>query len=248
MHKDKHREFLLIASKLDTLIQDLQASISTQVNWQAMRHYDAIYEDIKRVVDDSKFGIISPSSGYLESHFDRLVAMFFKYPPPDTIKRLLSKAILLERYFANYLFFEHPEVAFRLWGSGKDKQHDKLNIHPNIQILMDRMDNALRRDDYTDVLHSSASIFETMAKDVVGIPAVQNQTLKSFFARYRRDSTLPDEVLDYILAIYESRNVIPLAGHGSTQTPNIPREAAISLAEMTKAFVRIEYKLREKSA
>jgi hypothetical protein len=108
------------------------------------------------------------------------------------------------------------------------------------------MDNALSQGDYAAVLHASASIFETMAKDIVGIPTVQNQTLKSFFQRYRKDSTLPKEIVDYVLAIYESRNVTPLAGHGSTQAPNISREAAISLSEMTKAFVRIEYKLRDK--
>ncbi|HNT78922.1 MAG TPA: hypothetical protein PKH77_28275, partial [Anaerolineae bacterium] len=118
--------------------------------------------------------------------------------------------------------------------------------HPNIVILLKRMDTALEQDDYAAVLHASASIFETMAKDIVGISTVQNQTLKSFFARYRQNSTLPNEILDYILTVYESRNATPLAGHGSTQTPQISREVAISLSEMTKAFVRIEYKLREK--
>ncbi len=125
---------------------------------------------------------------------------------------------------------------------------DTLPIHPNIQILIDRMDDTLRRDDYPGVLHASANIFETLAKDIVGIPSVQDQTLKSFFERYRKDSTLPNEILNYILDIYESRSTTPLAGHGSTRTPSISREVAISLSEMTKAFVRIEYKLREKKA
>jgi len=116
--------------------------------------------------------------------------------------------------------------------------------HPNIAVLMGRMDDALARDDYAGVLHASASIFETMAKDVVGIPTVHNQTLKSFFDRYRKDSTLPSEILDYILAVYDARSVTPLAGHGSTQIPNLSREATVTLAEMTKAFVRIEYRLR----
>ena len=127
-------------------------------------------------------------------------------------------------------------------------QLDTLPIHPNIQVLIDRMDDTLRRDDYPGVLHSSASIFETLAKDVIGIPSIQGQTLKSFFERYRKDSALPSEILDYILNIYESRSTTPLAGHGSTRTPSISRKAAISLSEMTKAFVRIEYKLREKKA
>lgn len=125
---------------------------------------------------------------------------------------------------------------------------DTLPLHPNIQVLIGRMDDALRRDDYPGVLHSSASIFETLAKDVIGIPSIQDQTLKSFFERYRKDSALPNEILNYILNIYESRNTTPLAGHGSTRTPIMSREGAISLSEMTKAFVRIEYKLREKKA
>jgi len=118
--------------------------------------------------------------------------------------------------------------------------------HPNVAVLIGRMDDDLARDDYAGVLHASASIFETMAKDVVGIPSVQKQTLKNFFDRYRKDSTLPSQILDYILAVYEARNVTPLAGHGSTQMPNLSKEAAITIDEMTKAFVKIEYKLRQR--
>lgn len=120
-------------------------------------------------------------------------------------------------------------------------------VHANIAILVDRMDSNLERDDYAGVLHCSASIFETMAKDIVGIPAVQNQTLKSFFDRYRKDSALPEGILDYIISIYQERNVMPLAGHGSTQTPTITKQEATALAEITKAFVNIEYKLQRTS-
>ena len=138
------------------------------------------------------------------------------------------------------------KTSFTVEVEDQHTQRDTLLIHPNIQILIDRMGDALRRDDYSEVLHASASIFETLAKDIVGIPDVQDKTLKSFFERYRKDSTLPNEILNYILDIYESRNMTPLAGHGSTRTPSLSREEAISLSEMTKAFVRIEYKLREK--
>jgi hypothetical protein len=118
-------------------------------------------------------------------------------------------------------------------------------LHPNIPLLIERMDDALKRDDYPGVLHACANIFETLAKDIVAIPGVQNQTLKSFFERYRKNSTLPNEILDYILSIYDLRSTTPLAGHGSTLTPSISREQAVSLSEMTKAFVNIEYKLRK---
>jgi hypothetical protein len=140
----------------------------------------------------------------------------------------------------------HPKVIPDL-----DDRLDNIdlpNIHANIRLLINRMDDALNRDDYASVLHASASIFETMAKDVVGIPTVQNQTLKSFFDRYRIDSNLPKEILDYILGIYDLRNTTPLAGHGSTQAPAINQESAISLSEMTRAFIRIEYRLRQKRA
>jgi len=121
---------------------------------------------------------------------------------------------------------------------------DLKNVHPNIVTLLQRMDDALKRKDYAGVLHSSASIFETLAKEVVGISSVQNQTLKSFFERYRKDSGLPNEVLNYILSVYDSRSSVPLAGHGHTAIPEISFETAIILSEMTKAFVSIEYKLK----
>ncbi|MBD2251940.1 hypothetical protein [Nostoc parmelioides] len=115
--------------------------------------------------------------------------------------------------------------------------------HPNIRVLVRRMEDALKREDCAGVLHTSASIFETLAKDIIGIPSVQNQTLKSFFERYRNDSKLPDEILNYILDLYNSRNTTPLAGHGSTKNPEISKDQATILSEMTKAFVKIEYKL-----
>jgi len=115
--------------------------------------------------------------------------------------------------------------------------------HPNIRLLVDRMDLALKNNDPSGVLHSSASIFETLAKDIVNVATVQDKTLASFFDKYRNESKLPTPVLDYILNIYKQRNTEPLAGHGSLAKPIITSEQAIFLLEMTKAFVRIERKL-----
>lgn len=120
---------------------------------------------------------------------------------------------------------------------------EDFNEHPNIRLLISRMDDALKRNDYPAVLHASASIFETLAKDIIGIPPVQNQTLASFFDRYRNDSSLPEEILDYVLNIYRRRNTEPLAGHGSLEEPSISHEETIVLSEMTKAFIRIERQL-----
>ncbi|MCA9994209.1 MAG: hypothetical protein KDE56_00595 [Anaerolineales bacterium] len=114
----------------------------------------------------------------------------------------------------------------------------------NIGILFGRMTDCWNRNDYGGVLHSSASIFETMAKDVVRNPAVENQTLGSFFEQYRKHSTLPKPSLDLILDTYKWRNSTPLAGHGSTTTPQISREQAKEIISITGDFVRHEYKER----
>jgi hypothetical protein len=117
--------------------------------------------------------------------------------------------------------------------------------HPNIRLLVSRMDLAVNNGDYSGVLLASASIFETMAKQVVGISSIQDKTLKSFFDRYKSDSELPSQILDFILETYEQRNITPLAGHGSLKQPKINKKQAIILAEITKTFVRIERKLQQ---
>jgi len=115
--------------------------------------------------------------------------------------------------------------------------------HPNIRILLDRMTRSLYACDYSAVLHASASVFETLAQDIIGLESIKNQTLPSFFKRYRKDSSLPNEILDYILSIYKRRNNEPLAGHGSTNTPSITQSEAVILAELTIALVKIERRL-----
>ncbi|WP_110929871.1 hypothetical protein [Paenibacillus bouchesdurhonensis] len=117
------------------------------------------------------------------------------------------------------------------------------NEHPNIRLLINRMERSLFDKDYSAVLHSSASIFETLAKDIVNLQTIQNKSLGNFFERYRHDSKLPNPILDYIHEIFRRRNTEPLAGHGNLQTPTINQEEAIVLTEMTKTFVRIERKL-----
>ena len=119
-----------------------------------------------------------------------------------------------------------------------------IEEHPNVRLLVHRMEVHLAQGDYAGVLHSSASIFETVAKHIINIPSIQNQTLKSFFERYRKDSLLPQAILDYILSVYDRRNTTPLAGHGSIAPPNISKEEAVVISEITKAFIQIEYTLQ----
>lgn len=120
-----------------------------------------------------------------------------------------------------------------------------ITIHPNIRLLLNRMEVLLRAEDYAGVLHASACIFEVLAKDVVALPGVQDQTLKSFFDRYRKDSQLSTEILDYIIEIYNWRNRESTAGHASPKEPTVSRSTAIQLIEFTRAFVNIEYRLRD---
>ena len=114
-------------------------------------------------------------------------------------------------------------------------------VPANIGVLTERMNAAWPRGDYAEVVHASASIFETMAKDVVGTDTVQDQTLGSFFAKYRKCSSLPPDKLDQILEVYNQRSATPLAAHGSTRTPGISREVAANIMRNTRDFVRLEY-------
>lgn len=120
---------------------------------------------------------------------------------------------------------------------------ESVKEHENIRTLIKRMDILLSNNDYSGVLHASASAFETLSKFVVNRDSLSDETLGSFFQAYRNESNLPDSILDYILNIYKKRNSEPLAGHGSTKIPTVTKNEAIIIAEMTKAFIKIERKL-----
>jgi hypothetical protein len=75
------------------------------------------------------------------------------------------------------------------------------------------------------------------------LETIQDESLGSFFDRYRNDTNLPEPVVDYINEIFQRRNTEPTAGHGHLEEPDIAKEDSILLAEMTKAFVRAERKL-----
>jgi len=144
--------------------------------------------------------------------------------------------------FASCDSFDDMDVSVQIL-SIEAIEESEVDEHHNIRLLVNRMDTSIERNDPAAVLHASASVFETLAKDIVNIESIQNQTLGGFFDRYRNDSELPAEILDYILEIYGRRNSEPLAGHGSTQPTNITQKEAVILAEMTRAFVRIERQL-----
>lgn len=122
---------------------------------------------------------------------------------------------------------------------------DLSQEHPNVRKLVHRMETALSDNDYTAVLHAAASVFETLAKDLINNPKVNDQTLGGIFGAFRGASNLPTAVLDYIHQIYKDRNSTPLAGHGSLAQPNLDKATAVVLVEFTKFAVRTERSLRD---
>lgn len=115
---------------------------------------------------------------------------------------------------------------------------------PNISALVSRLDFAYSEKDYPNVLHTSASIFETIAKDVCNNPNLENKPLGSFFAAYKKKSLIPDAMLDYILNVYNKRNTEPTAGHGATTLPTITQKEASVLKNLTKAILLIEQEVK----
>ncbi|OQW38988.1 MAG: hypothetical protein A4S08_08600 [Proteobacteria bacterium SG_bin4] len=159
-----------------------------------------------------------------------------------SIKQLPTALKNVREALEQYLrYFEPSEAQPFLPLINSSKYQEKtVDLHPNISLLMDRMINAFENEDPSGVLHASASIFETMAKSITAIDTVQSKSLGSFFERYRKESMIPQEILNYIQSIYIRRNTEPLAGHGSTALPEITLKEATVIIELTKALVRIE--------
>ncbi|MBP1044421.1 hypothetical protein I6N95_25770 [Vagococcus sp. BWB3-3] len=116
----------------------------------------------------------------------------------------------------------------------------EAEVIPNISTLIKRMDLAFSEADYTSVLHTSATIYETLAKDVCNNPKVEKETLGSFFGCYKKNSVLPEPILDYILDVYKRRNTEPTAGHGSLESPTVTQIEASVLKNLTRAILLIE--------
>ncbi|MBM9590653.1 hypothetical protein JWG41_09380 [Leptospira sp. 201903075] len=173
----------------------------------------------------------------------------------DMIHDLLSEDILpIEKI--NEIFADHNmllefiddddgEIYIEIDNDQTIPDDNLSSEHPNIRLLVNRMELLLSNNDFSGVLHTCGTIFETLAKDVIKNPNIENQTLGSFFESYRQKSGFPNEVLDLIIKIYKKRNTEPLAGHGQTALPTINKEEAIILAEMTKSFIRMERKFSE---
>ena len=141
--------------------------------------------------------------------------------------------------------FNERKVSVEITAEDTIPEVDLSENHPNVRKLVARMESALSQQDYGGVLHASASVFETLAKDVMQDRKVSGKPLGKFFAEYRERSLLPDAILDYMYEIYKNRNREPLAGHGSLSEPSISANDAIVLCELTKTIVRTERSLAD---
>jgi len=171
----------------------------------------------------------------------------------ETLADLIQEGVLETRDVNAVLAEDGSTISFQVQ-SCEERQHVSVLIaavpsvsdeplsgeHPNIRVLVSRMERELAAKDYSAVLHASGSIFETLAKDLVDDPAVQHQSLGKFFDKYSRESKLSPGILNFIKTIFQKRNTEPLAGHGSTEKPKITQTDAVLLAQMTKAFIRAE--------
>ncbi|MGL4683747.1 MAG: hypothetical protein ACRCV4_12000 [Hafnia alvei] len=115
-------------------------------------------------------------------------------------------------------------------------------LHPNIVQQIDRMNNCLDANDPAGALHAASNILETMAKDIIQNPSVSNKSLGSFFGQFEKMSNLPRNLIDAVKDIYDLRNKLPTAGHGSLNKPELTMVEAIAIGAMTKAILEIEYR------
>lgn len=190
-------------------------------------------------------------------HFGELELISRRPETKDLIEILcdLIQEDLIPIEEVNNIFLENNSKIIFIEKSGNtqveienvnsEPDEDIKSEHPNIRKLIKRMEVLFNAQDYSGVLHTSASVFETLAKDVIKKPTIEDKSLGSFFESYKKHSKLSEPVLDMIKLIYDKRSTEPLAGHGQTAEPTITREEAAILMEMTKAFVRMERKFAE---
>lgn len=194
-------------------------------------------------------------------HFAEL-ELVFRRPTSAELSELLADMVqsellsisevnsILENNNVSFKVTESPDSEIGIELLSVDEIEDKTSEpdHPNIRALIGRMDQAFESEDYSGVLHASASIFETLAKIVFNSASVESSTLGSIFEGYKNRSKLPGFLLDHIKNTYDRRNSEPLAGHGSTLPSTVSKDDAIVLVELTKPCVRLERKLADQSA
>ena len=129
-----------------------------------------------------------------------------------------------------------------------DKSALDNDTSPNLRTILRRMDSYLNDEDYAAVLLNSAMAIEFISKQIYGSSKIYNQSFGSYFEGYKNKTTLPEPIIDWMLQIYKRRNTEPLASHGSPLPPSITCEEASLIAEMTKAFIRYEFRMQSKAS
>ena len=129
-----------------------------------------------------------------------------------------------------------------------DKSALDNDASPNLRTILRRMDSYLNDEDYAAVLLNSAMAIEFISKQIYGSSKIYNQSFGSYFEGYKNKTTLPEPIIDWMLQIYKRRNTEPLASHGSPLHPSITCEEASLIAEMTKAFIRYEFRMQSKAS
>lgn len=186
-------------------------------------------------------------------HFAEL-ELIFRRPDTGELAELLCDLIegefltdievnkLLESGNVSFRFATEDDgsVTLELLSVDELEAEPMSNEHPNIRMLIERMEAAFEQDDYSAVLHASASVFETLAKVVFASPTVEHSTFGSIFDGYKKRSKLPEFLLQHAKDTYDRRNTEPLSGHGSTLPSSVTKEDAVVIVELTKTCVRLE--------
>lgn len=82
---------------------------------------------------------------------------------------------------------DDDEVVVEIDSLSEIPEENLTGEHPNIRKLAERMDSEVERKDPTAVLHTAASIFETLAKDVLSDANLEGQSLGGFFCQVPQD-------------------------------------------------------------
>lgn len=183
-------------------------------------------------------------SSYIETLSTSLDTISYIELLADFIENRLLNHIeinqILESENCSFWYDYDEEVEVKIIPLSENSQRRLAEETVNIRTMIDRMEKQLSDNDYPGVVHSSAVIFETLGKEVIGTENVKDKTFGQFREDYKKVTNLPDPIFDYLHEIYRKRNKEPLAGHGSTVTSSMTREEAIVICEMTKAILLME--------
>lgn len=191
----------------------------------------------------------APEIAWHESEFE---AAIFRLSSPEFIEFVaeLVDRDFLELNLANSLLSEgNCDVVLRrdtnnqitvdlIENEGAVEFNPSSN--PNVRQLVDRMDRSIQYEDYPNALSASASIIETISKELLSDKQVSDKPFGSYAEAYAKRTGLPEPVTGWMRQIYTRRNHEPLAGHGHTAPPTISEKEAVVIAEFTKAFIRVE--------